>query len=46
MTSVLDVDSGPMKAILEQLRGALRGLIVNEGQVLQLAALLGLVVKD
>ena len=28
MTSVLDVDSGPMKAILEQLRGALRGLIV------------------
>lgn len=28
MTTVLDVDSGPMKAILQQLRGALRGLIV------------------
>lgn len=28
MTTVLDVDSGPMKAILERLRGALRGLIV------------------
>ena len=28
MTTVLDVDNGPMKAILQQLRGALRGLIV------------------
>ena len=28
MTTVLDVESGSMKAILEQLRGALRGLIV------------------
>ena len=28
MTTVLDKDSGPMKAILERLRGALRGLIV------------------
>lgn len=28
MTTVLDVDSGPMKAILQSLRGALRGLIV------------------
>ena len=28
MTTVLDADSGPMKAILQQLRGALRGLIV------------------
>lgn len=28
MTTVLDVDNGPMKAILQSLRGALRGLIV------------------
>lgn len=28
MTTVLDVDNGPMKAILQQLRGALRGLVV------------------
>ena len=28
MTTVLDVDNGPMKAILQGLRGALRGLIV------------------
>ena len=28
MTSVLDVESGPMKSILQELRGALRGLIV------------------
>lgn len=28
MTTVLDVESGPMKAIMESLRGALRGLIV------------------
>lgn len=28
MTTVLDVESGPMKAILQSLRGALRGLIV------------------
>ena len=28
MTTVLDVDNGPMKAILQRLRGALRGLIV------------------
>lgn len=28
MTTVLDVDEGPMKAILQSLRGALRGLIV------------------
>lgn len=28
MTTVLDVDSGPMKALLEQLHGDLRGLIV------------------
>ena len=28
MTTVLDVDNGPMKAILQQLRGALRGLIM------------------
>lgn len=28
MTTVLDVDNGPMKAILQELRGALRGLIV------------------
>ena len=28
MTSVLDVESGPMKAILQELRGAVRGLIV------------------
>jgi hypothetical protein len=28
MTTVLDVDSGPMKAILESLHGSLRGLIV------------------
>lgn len=28
MTSVLDVDNGPMKGVLQALRGALRGLIV------------------
>ena len=28
MTTVLDVDNGPMKAILQQLNGSLRGLIV------------------
>ena len=28
MTTVLDVDNGPMKAILQELRGSLRGLIV------------------
>lgn len=28
MTTVLDVDSGPMKAILQKLNGSLRGLIV------------------
>ena len=28
MTTVLDVDSGPMKAVLQSLRGSLRGLIV------------------
>ena len=28
MTSVLDVETGPMKGILQELRGALRGLIV------------------
>lgn len=28
MTAVLDVDSGPMKALLQQLHGSLRGLIV------------------